>query len=74
MPIGPLTNIALLLKTFPEVKSRIERIVLMGGSVTRGNKGVMAEFNIFVDPEAAKIVLTSGLDITMATLDAAWEL
>ena len=51
MPIGPLTNIALLLKTFPEVKSRIERIVLMGGSVTRGNKGVMAEFNIFVDPE-----------------------
>lgn len=70
MPIGPLTNIALLLKTFPEVKSRIERIVLMGGSVTRGNKGVMAEFNIFVDPEAAKIVLTSGLDITMATLDA----
>ena len=67
---GPLTNIALLLKTFPEVKSRIERIVLMGGSVTRGNKGVMAEFNIFVDPEAAKIVLTSGLDITMATLDA----
>ena len=70
MPIGPLTNIALLLKTFPEVKSRIERIVPMGGSVTRGNKGVMAEFNIFVDPEAAKIVLTSGLDITMATLDA----
>ncbi|WP_347013445.1 nucleoside hydrolase [Bifidobacterium longum] len=59
-----------MLKTFPEVKSRIERIVLMGGSVTRGNKGVMAEFNIFVDPEAAKIVLTSGLDITMATLDA----
>ena len=39
-------------------------------TVTRGNKGVMAEFNIFVDPEAAKIVLTSGLDITMATLDA----
>ena len=70
MPIGPLTNIALLLKTFPEVKARIARIVLMGGSVTRGNKGVMAEFNIFVDPEAAKIVMDSGLDITMATLDA----
>ena len=70
MPIGPLTNIALLLKTYPEVKPRIARIVLMGGSVTRGNKGVMAEFNIFVDPEAAKIVLDSGLPITMATLDA----
>lgn len=70
MPIGPLTNVALLLKTFPEVKAHIERIVLMGGSLTRGNKGVMAEFNIYVDPEAAKIVLASGLDITMATLDA----
>lgn len=70
MPIGPLTNIALLLKVYPEVREHIARIVLMGGSVTRGNKGVMAEFNIFVDPEAAKIVLASGLDITMATLDA----
>lgn len=70
MPIGPLTNIALLLKAYPEVKARIERIVLMGGSVTRGNKGVMAEFNIYVDPEAAKIVLVSGVPIVMATLDA----
>ena len=70
MPIGPLTNIALLLKVYPEVKPHIAQIVLMGGSVTRGNKGVMAEFNIYVDPEAAKIVLDSGLKITMATLDA----
>ena len=70
MPIGPLTNIALLLKVYPEVKPQIKEIVLMGGSVTRGNKGVMAEFNIYVDPEAAKIVLDSGLKITMATLDA----
>lgn len=70
MPIGPLTNIALLLKTYPEVKDHIGQIVLMGGSVTRGNKGVMAEFNIYVDPEAAKIVMDSGLKITMATLDA----
>lgn len=70
MPIGPLTNIALLLKVHPEVKPHIAQIVLMGGSVTRGNKGVMSEFNICVDPEAAKIVLDSGLRITMATLDA----
>lgn len=70
MPIGPLTNIALLLKTYPEVKPHIAAIVMMGGSVTRGNKGVMSEFNICVDPEAAKIVLASGLPITMATLDA----
>lgn len=69
VPIGPLTNIALLLKTYPEVKTNIERIVLMGGSVTRGNKGVMSEFNIGVDPEAAKIVFHAGLPIVMAGLD-----
>lgn len=70
MPIGPLTNVALLLKVYPEVKEHISQIVMMGGSVTRGNKGVMSEFNINCDPEAAKIVLASGLPITMATLDA----
>lgn len=69
VPIGPLTNIALLLKTYPEVKSNIERIVLMGGSASRGNKGVMSEFNIGVDPEAAKIVFQAGLPIVMAGLD-----
>lgn len=69
VPIGPLTNIALLLKVYPEVKENIEEIVLMGGSITRGNKGVMSEFNIHVDPEAAKIVFDSGLPIVMAGLD-----
>ncbi|KMT21051.1 ribonucleoside hydrolase RihC [Clostridium cylindrosporum] len=69
VPIGPLTNIALLLKTYPEVKANIEEIVLMGGSTTRGNKGVMSEFNIATDPEAAAIVFNSGIDIVMATLD-----
>ncbi len=51
VPIAPLTNIALLLKTYPEVKRNIREIVLMGGSASRGNKGVMAEFNIALDPE-----------------------
>lgn len=69
VPIGPLTNIALLLKTYPEVKGNIREIVLMGGSTTRGNRGVMAEFNIAVDPEAAKIVFASGLPVVMAGLD-----
>ncbi len=68
VPIGPLTNIALLLKVYPEVKQNIKDIVLMGGSVTRGNKGVMAEFNIYFDPDAAKIVFMSGLPIVMAGL------
>lgn len=69
VPIGPLTNIALLLATYPEVKSKIKEIVLMGGSTGRGNSGVMAEFNIHVDPEAAKMVFQSGLPIAVAPLD-----
>ncbi|CQR48149.1 Non-specific ribonucleoside hydrolase RihC [Paraliobacillus sp. PM-2] len=69
VPIGPLTNIALLLKLYPEIKDNIKEIVLMGGSTARGNAGVLAEFNIFADPEAAKIVFKSNLPIVMAGLD-----
>lgn len=69
VPIGPLTNIALLLKLYPEVKNNIAEIVLMGGSTGRGNAGVMAEFNIFADPEAAKIVFQSKLPLVMVGLD-----
>lgn len=69
VPIGPLTNIALFLTLYPECKSRIERIVLMGGSASAGNHTPTAEYNIFADPEAAKIVFASGLDITMVGLD-----
>lgn len=67
--IGPLTNIALLLKMYPEVKKNIDEIVFMGGSLTRGNKTVMGEFNIATDPEAAKIVFESGVNLVMAGLD-----
>jgi non-specific riboncleoside hydrolase len=69
VPIAPLTNIALLLKTYPEVKNNIAEIVMMGGSASRGNAGVMAEFNVFADPEAAKIVFQSQLPIVMVGLD-----
>lgn len=69
VPIGPLTNIALLLKMYPEVRKKIDEIVLMGGSASRGNKGVMSEFNIATDPEAAKIVFGCGIPIVMAGLD-----
>ncbi|MVO99944.1 ribonucleoside hydrolase RihC [Paenibacillus lutrae] len=69
VPIGPLTNIALLLRLYPEVKGKIAEIVLMGGSTGRGNSGVMAEFNILADPEAAKIVFQSGLPLVMVGLD-----
>ncbi|MFP5332555.1 MAG: nucleoside hydrolase [Acidimicrobiia bacterium] len=69
VPIGPLTNIALLLATYPELADRIERIVLMGGSMGQGNVTPSAEFNIYVDPEAAHRVFASGLDVTMIGLD-----
>lgn len=73
VPIGPLTNIALLLKMYPEVKEKIAEIVLMGGSTGRGNAGVMAEYNIYADPEAAKIVFSSKLPLVMVGLDVGWK-
>ncbi|MGY0692359.1 nucleoside hydrolase [Virgibacillus sp. FSP13] len=69
VPIGPLTNIALLLKMFPEAKQNIEQIVLMGGAVEGGNATPTAEFNIYADPHAAKIVFDSGIEIVMCGLD-----
>ncbi|SCX58396.1 pyrimidine-specific ribonucleoside hydrolase [Klenkia marina] len=69
-PIGPLTNIALLLHVFPEAAARIGRVVWMGGSATRGgNVTAAAEFNAWADPEAAQAVLRSGLAVTMVGLD-----
>ncbi|MGL5649915.1 MAG: ribonucleoside hydrolase RihC [Clostridium sp.] len=69
VPIGPLTNIALFLSCYPECKEKIEEIVMMGGSSGRGNDTPAAEFNIYADPEAAKIVLDSGVKITILPLD-----
>jgi inosine-uridine nucleoside N-ribohydrolase len=67
VPTGPLTNIALLLALAPD--ARPERIVLMGGSIGEGNRTPAAEFNIWADPEAARRVFGSGLDVTMIGLD-----
>lgn len=64
--LGPLTNVALLLE---ERTERPDRIVLMGGAIGTGNMTPSAEFNIWVDPEAAHRVFTSGLDVTMVGLD-----
>ena len=63
---GPQTNVALLLNSHPELHSNIARIVIMGGAMGLGNWTPAAEFNIFVDPEAAEIVFQSGLPIVMA--------
>ncbi|MEI7541494.1 MAG: nucleoside hydrolase [Actinomycetes bacterium] len=66
---GPLTNIALFLKMYPELRERIAHIVFMGGSASRGNRTPYAEFNIWMDPEACDVVLKSGLPLTMIGLD-----
>ena len=66
---GPLTNVAALLLSAPELKGRIREISMMGGGVTHGNWTPAAEFNILVDPEAADLVFRSGIPITMAGLD-----
>jgi purine nucleosidase/pyrimidine-specific ribonucleoside hydrolase len=66
---GPLTNIALFLARYPELTTRVERIVLMGGAIAEGNATPAAEFNIWADPEAAHRVFASGIDLTMAGLD-----
>lgn len=69
VPTGPMTNIALLLRTFPEVAERVEKIVFMGGSCVGGNVTAAAEFNFWVDPEAAQIVMCSGIPLVMCALD-----
>ena len=69
VPMAPLTNIALLLERHPDVHERIDRIVWMGGAIGEGNVTPAAEFNAFVDPEAAAAVFSSGIEITMIGLD-----
>jgi pyrimidine-specific ribonucleoside hydrolase len=67
--IGPLTNVATALKSDPELAPKIKEIVVMGGSLTAGNITPSAEFNFYVDPEAARIVFDSGVPITMVGLN-----
>ncbi len=73
VPTGPLTNVATFLEEHPRLKNNISRIVLMGGSMGLGNTTPAAEFNVYVDPEAARIVFESGLPITMVGLDVTHE-
>ena len=67
--VGPLTNIALLIATYPDLVENIEDIVLMGGAIGLGNVTPSAEFNVWCDPEAAHRVFTSAADVTMVGLD-----
>lgn len=66
---GSYTNVALLLREYPEVKPHIQRIIAMGGSLSGGNMTSAAEFNVFTDPDAAKVMYRSGIPIVMVGLD-----
>lgn len=69
VPTAPLTNIAMALRKEPRIVQKVQEVVLMGGAYTRGNSTPAAEFNIYVDPEAASIVFTAGWPLTMIGLD-----
>lgn len=69
VPVGPLTNIALAMRREPRIVERVREVVLMGGAAGRGNVTPAAEFNIYVDPEAAAIVFDADWPLTMVGLD-----
>lgn len=69
VPVGPLTNIAIAMRMQPAILPKIREIVLMGGAYGTGNFTPSAEFNIYADPEAARVVFTSGVPLVMMGLD-----
>jgi pyrimidine-specific ribonucleoside hydrolase len=75
--LAPLTNVALLLRTYPDVATHLRDIVVMGGAANVGNATASAEFNVFHDPEAAAITLDAAadlrLDVTLYGLDVFYE-
>lgn len=73
VPTGPLTNIAMAMRIAPDILAKIKGIVLMGGAIDFGNTTPAAEFNILCDPEAAHIVFTSGVPLTMIGLDVSHQ-
>jgi len=69
VPTGPATNIAMALRKEPRIAGRVREVVLMGGAWSRGNTTPAAEFNAYVDPEAAAIVFGGGWPVTMIGLE-----
>ena len=69
VPVGPLTNVAMAIRQRPELLAKIPELVIMGGAHHIGNSSPSAEFNIWVDPEAAKVVVNCGRPIRMVPLD-----
>lgn len=71
--IGPLTNISLLIRTYPKDLEKIKEIVIMGGAIGRGNSGVYSEYNFHFDPEAAKIVIEAPVKKVICPLEIGKE-
>lgn len=67
--VGPLTNVGALILAYPDLKEKISEITIMGGAIGTGNTTPVAEFNIYADPEAAKIVFESGIRVNMVGLN-----
>jgi purine nucleosidase len=70
LALGPMTNLAWLFRQYPQTKEMIHELVFMGGSTDRGNSTAVAEFNFYVDPEAASEVLCSGVALSMIGINA----
>lgn len=71
--IGPLTNVALLLKCYPEVQPAIERVVVMGGALGRGNVNPSAEANVWHDPHALQLLLHTRVPLVLVPIDLTQE-
>lgn len=69
-PLGPLCNIAAFILSYPELLDRIDYISLMGGSIYHGNVTPSAEYNVYVDPESAQVVFSSGITVVMHSIDS----
>jgi purine nucleosidase len=67
--LGPMTNLAMAIVQAPQIRPKIQRVVAMGGAITHGNITPSAEFNFYCDPHAAAIVFTSGVPLTLISLD-----
>ncbi|MFK7996443.1 MAG: nucleoside hydrolase [Granulosicoccus sp.] len=74
LALGPLTNLAQLIRKAPELAATVSQITWMGGSAGRGNQTVYAEFNAWADPHAAAIVMSSGIRVHMVELEACRKL